>query len=122
MDLTVVPPCSFLQKNFFYRFHKGMSADTAGIYCVTFLQTAANPGVLRDVPKGHVNRRIHGLHAMIERSTHNPHECGIAEMLSPLEIERDLSGVIRLMASFAQRNEIIRSIAAGLSALNMVDI
>ena len=57
-----------------------------------------------------------------ERPTHDAHEGFCFERLSPLDLEFDLPSMESLVTGLAQRDEIVRRIAPGPSALNVVNI
>ena len=66
--------------------------------------------------------RVSLFQTLKERPTHDAHEGFCFERLSPLDFEFDLPSMESLVTGLAQRDEIVRRIAPGPSALNVVNI
>ena len=66
--------------------------------------------------------RVSLFQTLKERPTHDAHEGCCFERLPSLDFEFDLPSMESLVTGLAQRDEIVRRIASGPSALNVVNI
>ena len=66
--------------------------------------------------------RVSLFQTLKERPTHDAHEGFCFERLPSLDFEFDLPSMESLVTGLAQRDEIVRRIASGPSALNVVNI
>ena len=124
VDLAVMLPFRNNQKTFLkplgleiLRYHKGI-ADMRLHDVFLF------PPIFRDVTiratdfdiRKHLTKPLH------QRLSHNPHECRIAGRASPASTSQqlDFSSVIRLVAIFAECDQIIRRVSASLPTFQMM--
>lgn len=93
-----------------------IAADATCVDCVGFLQFVDDTVVLGDVAVGQVNVTPDELRPVVQLPTHYRHHRGIAERSEvAFQVKLDLPFVISVMTSFAERHEVVGTVAAGLA-------
>lgn len=84
------------------------------------LEVMENPCIFGYIPVGKVNVAEFSLRSFVDCPTHNAHLRCIPEGLLALDIKRNFSPVICLVAGLAQRYEVARGVASGLPRLDVM--
>lgn len=128
MYLTVVATHLLLEVDYTVRLCQWVSTDASCVNVVFFWQAVYDTGVLCDIPVGHVpayaKRQICVLQFVEKCPAHDAHKCGIRKLHATVDGLWKLYSpfVITLVAGFAQSNEVVWSVTAGLTALDMVHV
>ena len=101
-----------------------VSCNAESISAMRLSNTELDSSYLGDIAKCGFYRdaKVRFFCSLKEFPTHDSHVCCIGKFLSTLGSKLNLSCVISLVAGLAKRDEIVRSIAPSLTALNVMDV
>ena len=110
------------RKGFAARLYLRIPANAPCIHSVRLFQTVGYAGVFGNVTVGGFYITELTLSPVIHFPTHNTHQGCVPKGLAPLDFELDFSAMVSFVASLAEGDKVIRSITAGLTGLNVMNI
>lgn len=108
------------------RYYIRVTRHAQCIDAVEFREICRDAVVFGDVPVAvnYLNTRLLLIQPVKERPSHNPHECGILEALSPFYVCRklDLPLVVGIVARLTQGYEVVRCVATRFTVFQVVHV
>lgn len=99
--------------------------DAEGISAVGFLDPVVDAFVFGQIAEGQTHRLVlmFSSEFVVHFPSNDRHERSVTERLTAsFNFQFNLSSVISLVTRFAQRNEIVRAVTAGLAAFKVMDV
>ena len=124
VDPSIVLTSLLLEKVLTQPFGPEVAGNTERVRMMGFVQSVSDAGVLRQIAVGisYIKLWALCLQAVEKCPSHDSHKGCVSECLSALCLQNNFSGVIRLMARLAKRNQIIRSVTTCFTAFEVVDV